>query len=103
MKAPKCRTCGEHHTYGPCPQSSRGGGESRPTPKPPTDSLARQQRLSEVPVLREEFAVRGGAAGGVLKAPIAGVASGPRGTTYSDLNVRREYMRDYMRKRRAKK
>lgn len=56
----------------------RGGGESGPALKPPADSLARQQRPSEVPSRREQLAGTGGAAGGVLKAPIAGVASGPR-------------------------
>lgn len=35
MDAPKCKNCGERH-YGLCPshKSSRGGGESRPIPKP---------------------------------------------------------------------
>lgn len=82
-------------------KDSGGGGESRPALKPSAEGLARRRRPNEVPLSPKQVAAAGGAAGEVLKAPIAGVASGP-----PEANLRKgynEYMREYMRKWRERK
>ena len=82
MREPKCRTCGKEHRLGVCPefQSSRGGGESRPTAGQ-TGETGTRLRASESS--REPMRVNAGSApsdGLLHNTRAAGVATGPRET-----------------------
>jgi hypothetical protein len=75
MQHPKCRTCGERHQFGPCPQAAA----SKPVNAPPVS-------LTAAPV-------------SLTPTPAAPVSLTPDRAKFDRVS----YQRDYMRRQRAAK
>ena len=111
MDLPKCKICGERHRLGPCPQNqsqAKAVVDVRGIMKPNRSREEVVSRLASGGGGPKRQKTQGGRSGDVnagsqAKEEANSVTAGETAPKFDRVAYHREYMREYMRKRRAAK